>query len=422
MGRLGDLPAGKTLDEALALIYGKVAPISEYHTTPFEKAYHRVLAQDIYALSSSPPFDNAAVDGYAFAMSEEDVQKYILSLHGDIPAGKIKKETLPGLHSAMRIFTGAPIPEGADTVIMQEDVTVHDNSTITLDARISKGSNLRKAGEDIQKGDRIAAARTRLDTRHLSLMAASGIKEIPLYRALRVGVLSTGEELTMPGEPLQHGKLYDSNRVMLGALLRNRGCTILDLGIVPDDPTLLRQKIEQAIDCDLIISSGGMSEGREDHMRALLEKEGTVFFHNLAIRPGRPFGLGRLNMRTKQQPEGQLIAGLPGNSVAVFTIFCLLIVPLLARLSGEAWCPPKILKVKADFTMRFRKGRRDFIRATLSSQEEGLPYARQYGKSGAAILSSLCGADGFIAIAENTEKIEKGDIVHFIPFHNMLEY
>ncbi len=395
------------VDAALALIEERVRPVVGEETVSLTEACGRILARDLVAQIDVPPHANSAVDGYAVAHADLlPDQDTVLPVGGRAAAGHpLGRPAIRG--EAIRIFTGAPMPGGADTVMMQEDCVV-EAGRVRLAPGIKKGANRRHAGEDVARGAIALAAGRRLKPADLGLAAALGNDRLPVFRALRVALLSTGDEVREPGAALPPGAIYDANRVMLMALLRGLGCTVSDLGIRPDRAAALADTLAMAsAGHDLIVTSGGVSTGEEDHVRAAIEKLGRLDFWRLAIKPGRPVALGQL--------KGVPLIGLPGNPVAAALTFAILARPLILRLSGAAIAASPTFPVQAGFTYRKKAGRREYLRATLS-REGGTIVARKYPKDGAGILSSIVQSDGFAVLDESLSELVPGAIVEFLPF------
>ena len=400
---------GKLLgvDAALALIRERVVPVVSEEEVPLAEAPGRVLAQDLVGAIDLPPHANSAVDGYAIAHADllADAQT-VLPITGRAAAGHpLGRAARPG--EAIRIFTGAPMPDGLDTVMMQEDCIVEEGR-VRLPPGIRKGANRRHAGEDVAKGAVALPAGRRLKPADLGLAAALGNDRLPVFRRLRAALLSTGDEVREPGQKRAPGMIYDANRVMLTALLRGLGCEVRDLGIRPDKEVALADTLAAAATGhDLIVTSGGVSTGEEDHVKAAIERLGRLDFWRLAIKPGRPVALG--------QVRGVPLIGLPGNPVAAALTFAILARPLILRLAGAEAGTPLQFPVTADFTYRKKPGRREYLRASIA-RENGIAEARRYPKDGAGILSSIAQSDGFAVLDETVSDVKPGMTVDFLPF------
>ena len=399
------------VDAALALIQQRVQPVVSEEMAPLAEACGRVLAHDLVAAIDVPPHANSAVDGYAVAHADLlPDQDTVLPVTGRAAAGHpLGHAARPG--EAIRIFTGAPMPDGVDTVMMQEDCVVEEGR-VRLAPGIKKGANRRHAGEDVAKGAVALPAGRRLKPADLGLAAALGNDRLPVFRQLRVALLSTGDEVREPGQPLAPGMIYDANRVMLMALLQGLGCAVSDLGIRPDRAAALADTLAAAsTGHDLIVTSGGVSTGEEDHVKAAIEQLGRLDFWRLAIKPGRPVALG--------QVRGVPLIGLPGNPVAAALTFAVLARPLILRLAGADAAPPLLVPVKAGFTYRKKAGRREYLRASLV-RENGDAVARRYPKDGAGILSSIVQSDGFVVLDEDMSDVTPGLAVDFLAFSEVL--
>ncbi|MGC2202422.1 MAG: gephyrin-like molybdotransferase Glp [Stellaceae bacterium] len=400
-----------TVGEALARIEERVASVVEAETVPLRSACGRVLARDIVAPINLPPHANSAVDGYAFAHADLDPEREtLLPVAGRAAAGHpLGRPARRG--EAIRIFTGAPMPEGADTVMMQEDCRIED-AGVRLKPGIKKGANRRHAGEDVAEGAIALTAGRQLSPADLGLAAALGYCELPVSRALRVALLSTGDEVRDPGASLPPGAIYDANRFMLSALLANMGCLVTDLGIRPDREAALADTLAAACaEHDLIVTSGGVSTGDEDHVKAAIERLGSLHFWRLAIKPGRPVALGQIG--------GVPLVGLPGNPVAVIVTFVVLARPLILKLGGGAASPPRLFPVLAGFGYRKKPGRREYLRASLSRDGDKL-VAAKYPKDGAGILSSIVQSEGLVVLDEATSELKAGATVDFLPFSGVV--
>lgn len=397
-----------SVDEASELLRARILPVAETERVNLRDALGRTLAEAVLAPIDLPPFNNSAVDGYAVAHRELAVSGLtIMPVLGRVAAGHAASISAKG--AATRIFTGAPMPDGADTVFMQEDVTLRTDGCVELPAGLPRGANMRPAGEDVPRGALALEAGQKLDPRHVALAAALGIDALRVRRRLRVGIFSTGDEIVEPGESLRPAALYDSNRHALRALLQRCGCEPIDLGILPDNRAKTRSALnEAATRCDLVLSSGGVSAGAEDHVRAAIEEAGALVFWRLAIKPGRPVAMGVL--------AGTPVVGLPGNPVAVFVTFAFVVRPLLAALAGERFAPPLPVPVIADFAYKKKAGRREFVRVTLQRSADGSVAAAKYPVEGAGVLTSLTRTDGLAEIEEAVTRVEPGDRIGFRPY------
>jgi molybdopterin molybdotransferase len=395
------------VDAALALIEARIAPVVGEEGVPLSAAAGRILARDLVAQFDVPPHANSAVDGFALAHAALlPDRETMLPVAGRAAAGHPLGRAA-GRGEAIRIFTGAPMPEGTDTVMMQEDCVI-EAGRVRIKPGIRKGANRRHAGEDVAAGSAALPAGRRLKPADLGLAAALGNDRLTVFRPLRAALFSTGDEVCEPGTPLMPGAIYDANRVMLAALLRAQGCVVSDLGICPDHAAALTDTLAAAAaGHDVIITSGGVSTGEEDHVRAAIEKLGRLDFWRLAIKPGRPVALGQLN--------GVPLIGLPGNPVAAALTFAILARPLILRLAGAAIAPPLTFPVQAGFAYRKKAGRREYLRATLA-REGGVIIAHKYPKDGAGILSSIVQSDGFVILDESLSELVPGGIVEFLPF------
>ncbi len=397
-----------SLDEAIALIRERVGPVAEAEEVALHEADGRVLAAAVRAGVDLPPFDNSAVDGYGvrFADLAPDGET-VLPVAGRLAAGRAPEgEARPG--AALRVFTGAPIPPGFDTVFMQEDVR-EEGGRVFLPAGLKPGANRRLAGEDVARGTRVLAAGRRLRPQDVALLAALGIERIAVREPLRVALFSTGDELVSPGMALGSGQLHDSNRFALAALLRRLACRITDLGILPDDRGVIMRALRAAAaDHDLLLTSGGVSTGEEDHVKAAVEAAGGLAFWRVAIKPGRPVALGTV--------AGTPLVGLPGNPVAVFVTFARIARALVARLSGEDWTPSAPFPVRADFAYRKKEGRREYVRVRLEAGPDGLPVARKHPREGAGVITSMTETDGLAELPEGTTRVAPGDMVGVLPY------
>jgi molybdopterin molybdotransferase len=396
------------------LIIEHVTPVVEIEQVPLSEALGRVVATDIAAPEDLPPFDNSAVDGFAVRHADlaagADTRLIIAER---VTAGHAAAHPLaPG--QAIRIFTGAPMPPGADTVFMQEDCRVEANAVI-VPPGLERGANSRFAGEDLRRGAIMLPAGRKLTAADLALAAAQGATRLPVRRRLRVAVFSTGDEVVEPGALRPTAAIYDANRLLLGGLLQKFGAVVTDLGILRDDPMALTTAITAAAaDHDLIITSGGVSTGEADHVRTAVERVGRLVFWRVAIKPGRPVAMGAV----PAGPPGHAaaFAGLPGNPAAVYVTFVRVVWPLLLRLAGAAPRRLVALPVRATFAYRKRKGRREYVRATLRHAADGTVEAVKFPRDGAGVITSLTETDGLVELGEEATHIAPGAIVGFLSY------
>jgi molybdopterin molybdotransferase len=399
---------GKLLgvDAAAALIAERIPAMAGTEAVPLRAALGRVLAEDLRAPVALPPFFNAAVDGYAFRhadLAPEGETRLVLA--GRVQAGAAGGPVAPG--TAIRIFTGAPMPDGADTVMMQED-TREEGGAVILPPGLRRGANCRPAGEDVALGEVALAEGRRLGAPEIGLAAALGLTTLPVRRRVRVGVFSTGDELAEPGASLGRAQTYDSNRFTLMALLAGLPAEAVDLGILPDDrEATARALAEAAASHDLLLTSGGVSTGEADHVKAAIEAGGKLVFWRLAVKPGRPAAMGVIG--------GVPAVGLPGNPVAAVVTFLHLARPLVLQLAGAAPEPLPRFAATADFTYRKKAGRREYVRVSLGFGD-GLPVARKYPREGAGLLTSLTESDAFAELPEEVTAVAPGDRVRVLPF------
>ncbi len=404
-------PASMTIEQAVALAAERLPVAATSEFVSMHRADGRIAADDFLAKNDLPPFANSAVDGYAVRFQDLAVEgPSLLEVRGRLAAGSA--ETVNAAGRAVRIFTGAAMPPDADTVFMQEDVTV-EGDRVRLPPGLKRGANMRPPGEDVAAGSRIISQGRRLKPQDIALAAATGHKKLTVRRSLRVALLSTGDELVEPGGKLGPGAIYDSNRLMLSALLARFGAKVLDFGIMRDDPEALAKRLAEAAEQnDLILSSGGVSLGEEDHVKAAVEAAGRMVFWKLAIKPGRPLAMGVVG--------GAPFVGLPGNPAAAYVTFAFFVRPLLAHLAGEVLAPPMPLRVRSTFTQKKRPGRREYVRVSVSRAADGILEARKFPKEGAALLSSLTTSDGVAELADDAINVSEGEMIAFYPHEAFL--
>ena len=407
------------LDDALQALRDRTNPIAETGEIGLSDAVGRILAEDIVAPFNVPPHDNSAVDGYAVRFDDLDPETETrLPVTGRAAAGHpLGRPAQRG--EAIRIFTGAPMPLGEnapDTVMMQEDCRV-DGGAVVIMPGIKRGANRRAAGEDIRESETVLHSGQHMRPQDVGVAASLGVTRLRVFEPLRVAVFSSGDELREPGGNLDPGAIFDSNRFALAAALRQLGCIVTDLGIIRDDIEIIRGALREAAGGhDLLITSGGMSTGEEDHVKAAVETLGSLYFWRLAIKPGRPVALGQIDT-----PQGPVpFAGLPGNPVAAMVTFMVVARPLILRLSGASEVAPISYRVRAGFEHRKKINRREFVRAKIVTDPDGWPKALKHGRSGAGVLSSLVGADGLVSLPEEMTFLETGSMVDFLPFAEVM--
>jgi molybdopterin molybdotransferase len=397
--------------EAHDFLLSAVRPVEEQERLSTLDANGRVLAVAQVSQLNVPPMDNTQMDGYAVRAADCASGNAQLRVAQRIPAGQVGQPLQPG--TAARIFTGAMIPEGADAVVMQEMCVVEGDSVVIKHTPQS-GEWIRRTGEDIRAGSVILPAGTRLRGQELGLAASVGLATLPVVRKLRVAVFFTGDELAMPGEPLRPGAIYNSNRFTLRGLLENLGCEITDYGIVPDSLAATRATLREAAqEHDLIITSGGVSVGEEDHIKPAVEAEGRLNMWQIAIKPGKPLAFGEVNRVGKTGHA--FFLGLPGNPVSSFVTFLLFVRPFILRLEGVADVAPKAFAMRADFAWPKADRRNEFLRAKMNA-DGGLDL---FPNQSSAVLTSTAWGDGLIDNPSG-RTIAQGDLVRFIPFNELL--
>ena len=401
------LPPGVTwtpVDQALELLRSRLKPVVARTEIRVNGAVGRIAAEAVRAKRDNPPTANSAVDGYGFRFHAPSGDTYSLDLlagraaagapfHGSVVAGQ-----------AVRILTGAALPDGVDTVVMQEDVSV-SGGKIAFRAGIAKGANARVGGEDVRQGTEIVAAGKRLTAQDIALLAATGVDSISVFEPLRVGVLSTGDEIAEPGTIDSPFTTYDANRPMLAALLSQWQFEAVDLGHVCDDRGALRDRLNGASrSVDAILTSGGASAGDEDHLSAILREEGAMTTWRIAIKPGRPLALGQWNAVP--------VFGLPGNPVAAFVCSLIFARPALGCLAGENWFAPRGFPLPAAFSKNKKAGRREYLRARVNEQGE----AEVYPSEGSGRIAGLSWSEGLVELGDEAALIKPGTPVRFIPY------
>lgn len=394
-------------EEAIALIAERVKTVAKSEMVKLKDAAGRVAAENVVAPRDVPQFTNSAVDGYAFGQASLRQGETRLKVVMRAAAGEPAAAAL-GRGEATRIFTGAALPVGADTCVMQEDVRV-EGEEIIVPPGVKFGANRRLSGEDVKDGETVVRRGATLRPQEIAAIASTGAGRVKCFARLRVGVISTGSELVRPGERLASGGVYDSNHFMLRALLEGTGATIEDFGIITDDRRAVEAAMRKAAErCDVILSTGGASRGEADHVVKTVADLGVLHAWQIAVKPGRPMALGQIG--------DKVLLGLPGNPVAVFVTFLLYGMPLLSRLQGRSWHPPQRYPLRAGFTFANKKsGRREYWRGWIETTERG-PRVQKFARDGSGLISGLRQATGLIEIAEDVTQVAEGDVVAFLPF------
>ena len=394
-----------SFDEAYAKLLGFVRPVREIEQVDTMFTAGRVLAVAQHSTINQPPMDNSGMDGYALRAADVPAAGTRLPVSQRIPAGNVGHELAPG--TAARIFTGAPLPPGADTVVMQE-LCEHDGDHVIVNTVPRPGEAVRRMGEDIAVGDLILPAGLRLTPQAVALAASVGLAQLPVLRRVKVAVFSTGSELVMPGEPLPPGGIYNSNRFMLRGLLAALGCEVEDFGIVPDRLDATREVLRRAAEGhDLILTSGGVSVGEEDHVKPAVEAEGSLDMWKIAMKPGKPLAYGHVH--------GAAFIGLPGNPVSSFVTFLMMVRPFLLATQGVREVAPGSLMLRADFDWPRPDRRREFLRARMNAHGGVELFANQ----GSAALNSTVWANGLVDIPADTA-VARGEPVRFLPYGDLL--
>lgn len=405
-------PGTLSVEQALAQIDALITPIEETVTLGLTDALQHVLAEAVTSPIDVPPHRNSAMDGYAVRADDlSDREKVDLKVIGTAFAGNPFAATV-GKGECIRIMTGAQVPTGADTVIMQEHVERHDD-TLRVGPGHQAGQNVRHPGEDIAKGNVVLEAGTLLRAAELGLLASLGIPTINVKRKLKVAFFSTGDELRPVGEPLAEGQIYDSNRYTIYGMLKNLDVEIIDLGVIPDDPQAVEDAFNKAATlADAVITSGGVSVGDADYVKQTLDKLGQVNFWKIAMKPGKPLAFGKINQA--------VFFGLPGNPVSVMATFYQFAQPALRRLMGQGRVMPLILKLPCSEALKKRPGRTDFQRGIMEYDTDGNLSVRSVGMQASHILSGMSQANCFIILPREWGNVEAGTLVEVQPFEGLM--
>ncbi|QEH08877.1 molybdopterin molybdotransferase MoeA [Histophilus somni] len=401
-----------SLEQALQQMLSQLATINKTETLSLQQAVARICAEDIISPINVPSFDNSAMDGYAVRLADLK-HSTTLSICGKSFAGNPFNEQWQE-KSVIRIMTGAMIPEGTDAVVMQENVTINEDGTVTINEIPKLHQNIRRLGEDIKVGDIALKMGSKLTALSLPLLASLGISHVKVYKKPKVALFSTGDELVSVGQPLAQGKIYDSNRFTIRLMLEKFPCDILDFGILPDDEQLFEQTFFKAQkQADLVISSGGVSVGEADFTKAVLEKCGEINFWKIAMKPGKPFAFGKLN--------NAWFCGLPGNPVSALVTFYQLVQPVIAKLSGYTqWKMPQQLKAISATKLKKSIGRTDFQRGFYQLNTQGQIEVYPVGQQGSHLFSAFVNSNCFIRLEQERGNVNAGDIVTIEPFSDIL--
>jgi molybdopterin molybdotransferase len=392
------------LDQAIETLLTQASPVTRVETVATLDALGRVLAEPVVSGIAVPPLDNSEMDGYAVRSADLTHVPASLPVSQRIQAGQVGQPLAAG--SAARIFTGAPIPPGCDAIVPQEATQLQADRVVVL-AMPTPGQWIRPAGMDIAAGAKVLARGTRLRPPHVGLAASVGLANLAVYRRLKVGVLFTGDELAMPGDPLPEGRIYNSNRFLLSALLRGLGCEVIDLGIVPDRLEPTRQALVRAAEhADLVISCGGVSVGEADYVRAAVQAEGAIDLWQIAMKPGKPLAFG--------QVRGVPFIGLPGNPVSGLVTFAMLARPFILKRQGAIELLPRAIPMRADFEVRQAGARRELLRVRVTDQGS----LQAFPVQNSAVLTSAAWADG-LADIEVGRRVARGDEVPYLPFSEL---
>jgi molybdopterin molybdotransferase len=401
------------LEAMEALIRDRIIPVAGTEVISLAEARGRVLAKDVVAPINIPNFDNSAVDGYAVRHADLNTSgETVLKLGATVMAGQSAIPEL-GAKETIRIFTGARMPDGADTVFMQEDVHA-EGKRVVLPGGLKRGANRRLRGEDIAVGSKAMLQGRVLDARSIALGAALGLTRLDVRRRIRVSIFSTGDEIVEPGAALSGSQVFDANRMLLRHMLEQLDCKVLDLGILRDDlATLERALFDAAANSDVVLTSGGVSTGDADYVKKAVEAIGSLVFWRIAIKPGRPVAMGVIPHSSGNRTA---FVGLPGNPVAVFVTFVRVVKPLLSQLAGAIMKPQEPLLVVSAFDYKKKPGRREYVRVLLKPRADGGLDAVKHPQDGAGVITSLTETDGLLELPEEITSVSVGDSVRFFSY------
>jgi len=409
-------PPMLTAQQALDHLLSHAIPVSESESIPMQATLGRVLAENVNSLVDVPPLDNTSMDGYAVRTADTSSAGQVLRITQRIPAGSVGSQLDPG--TAARIFTGAPVPPGADAVVMQEDCTLVEGSTaeVQVNTAPTAGQWIRRRGEDLSAGKTALSAGIFLRPQELGVAASAGLTHLNVKRRVKVAAFFTGDELALPGEPLKPGGIYNSNRDTLLACLRSLGCEPTDLGIVPDRLDATRDALRKASkNHDLILTSGGVSVGEEDHIKPAVTAEGRLDLWQIAIKPGKPLAFGAVRKSNEPKDGEAWFIGLPGNPVSSFVTFLLFVRPFILKLQGREVMPNPSYMMRADFDWLKADRRNEFLRVKLN-QQGGLDL---FPNQSSGVLTSASWGDGLVDCPPG-QPIHQGDLVKYIPFDALL--
>ncbi|MEJ2425165.1 MAG: molybdopterin molybdotransferase MoeA [Candidatus Thiodiazotropha sp.] len=402
--------AMKPVEEALSFLLQQARPVTDTETVALQEGLGRILARSVRSQVDVPPWDNSAMDGYAVRYQDLVEFQQGLRITQRIPAGTMGTLLEPG--TAARIFTGAPVPPGADTVVIQEVCEVRGDQLLVRQLPTAAGANVRRSGEDILQGEEILKPGLRLAPQHLGLAASVGSAEVEVFRPLKVAVLSSGDELVMPGRPLGEGQIYNSNQFTLSGLVQRLGCEVIPVGIVQDTHEATCDALRQAAEAaDLVLASGGVSVGEEDHVKPAVEQLGSLELWKIASRPGKPLAFGWLG----DVP----FLGAPGNPVSVFVTFSIFMLPFIRLMQGQAEpVRPILRKVVAGFEKSGNDKRQEYARGRLELDGEGRQVVRLFSNASSGVMTSVVWANGLVVLPPLTP-VATGDLVDFIPFSEL---